>query len=157
MYPDEEREATRGLVSTICVDPPMLNWIYVDKNTLELKYGNRSQSREHHVGPWDWTEDEAGLTFEDWEGFVAVEEKEGEWAIYFDRYDDHLKRQVKGKRVLPCSLERRKLPEEEQGKDKDEPKSKEVQSKAQGGIKVSGEGTTKNNTKRELAVSESKF
>lgn len=157
MYPDDEREPTRGLVSTISVDPPLLNWIYVDKNTLELKYGNRTQSREHIVGPWDWTEDEAGLTLEDWEGFVAVEEKDGEWAIYFDRDDNSLKGRAKGKRVLPCSLERRLLPVEEQGKEKDEPKSKQVQSKAAGGIKVSGEGTTKDNTKRQIEVSESKF
>ena len=105
-YPDEEREPTRGLVSTIADDPPMLNWIYVDKNTLELKYGNRTQSREHHVGPWDWTEDEVGLTIENWEGFVAVEEDGGEWAVYYDRKDDRLKGLVPRQKVLQISLER---------------------------------------------------
>ncbi len=65
-YPDDEREATRGLVSPIADDPPLLNWIYVDKNSLELKYGNRTQSREHHVGPCDWTDDESVLTIEGW-------------------------------------------------------------------------------------------
>ena len=69
----------------------MLNWIYVDKDTMELKHGNRTQSKEHHVGPWDWTEDEAGLTFEGWEGFVAVQDDEGEWQVFFDRDDDGLK------------------------------------------------------------------
>ncbi|KAL2372094.1 hypothetical protein RJZ57_003472 [Blastomyces gilchristii] len=83
-YPDEEREPTLGLVSTVSVDPPMLNWIYVDKNTFELRYGNRTQSREHLVGPWDWTEDQVGVTVQDIEGFVAVEEEEGVWAVYFD-------------------------------------------------------------------------
>lgn len=98
----------------------MLNWIYVDKETLELKYGNRTQSREHLVGPWDWTKDgedgddegEAGgdgLVFEGWEGFVLVEEEEGVWGVRFDRRDDGLKGVVgvKGKRLLRVSLERK--------------------------------------------------
>lgn len=114
-YPDEERPPTRGLVSTISHDPPMLNWIYVDSDTLELKYGNRTQSREHLVGPWDWTEEEdgegegEGLVFEGWEGFVLVEEEEGVWGVRFDRMDDGLKGVVgvKGKRVLRVSLERK--------------------------------------------------
>lgn len=110
-YPDEGREATRGLVSTIADDPPMLNWIYVDKDTMELKYGNRTQSREHHVGPWDWTEDEVGLTIEGWEGFVAVEDEAGEWAVYYDRQDNRLKGLVPEKKVLQISLERTLLDE----------------------------------------------
>ena len=108
-YPDEERKpAPLGLVSQVADDPPMLNWMYVDKNTMELKHGNRSQSREHHVGPWDWTEeDEIGLTFEGWEGFVAVQDDEGEWQLFFDRNDDGLKDFVgKRGRKLEVTLER---------------------------------------------------
>ncbi|KAF2428746.1 hypothetical protein EJ08DRAFT_568377, partial [Tothia fuscella] len=119
MYPDDARvPPERGLVSTISNDPPMLNWIYCDKSTLELRYGNRTASIQHIIGPWDWTEDEAGVLLEDWEGFVAVEEKEREdgleWAIYYDKSDDDLGNggQVDGKRRLQCSLERRVLPEE---------------------------------------------
>ncbi|KAF2401912.1 hypothetical protein EJ06DRAFT_548124 [Trichodelitschia bisporula] len=106
-------EKIRGLVSTISDHPPTLNWVYVDRQTLELKYGNRDDVEGHIVGPWDWTEDEVGLTFEGWEGFVAVEEQKGIWAVYFDRDDDRLKGVVSGKRVLPCSLERRLLDDEE--------------------------------------------
>ena len=87
----------------------MLNWIYADKDTLELKYGNRTQSKEHHVGPWDWTEDEVGVTIEDWEGFVAVEEEPGKWAVYYDRTDNMLKDVVPDKSVIPISLERKLL------------------------------------------------
>jgi hypothetical protein len=87
----------------------MLNWIYMNKDTLELKYGNRTQSREHHVGPWDWTDDEAGLTIEGWEGFVAVEESPGEWALYYDRKNNGLKGLVPDKRVLQVSLERKMM------------------------------------------------
>lgn len=49
-----------GLVSTIDSDPPMLNWIYIDRHTRELKYGNRTQSRAHIVGPWGWDAGEEG-------------------------------------------------------------------------------------------------
>lgn len=116
MYPDDDRNPRqRGLVSTISLDPPMLNWIYADKNTSELKFGNRSASIEHIVGAWDWTEDEVGMTLEDWEGFVAVEEADG-WALYYDIDDDHLGngKKVGGRTVLQCSIERRIFDEERQ-------------------------------------------
>ncbi|OCL02029.1 hypothetical protein AOQ84DRAFT_305507 [Glonium stellatum] len=140
-YPDEDRNpCERGLVSTISDDPPMLNWIYVDKTTLELKYGNRSASIQHIVGEWDWTEDEAGLTLEGWEGFVTVEEEEQDglrWALYFDRDDDKLgqRKKVQGREVLECSLERRVLSEEQQLKQMEEA-DKKMQVKSTGGLKT---------------------
>jgi len=97
----------RGLVSTVSASPPTLNWIYVDRRTQELRYGSRAEANGHLLGPWDWTEDEVGLTMEGWEGFVAVEEEKGEWALYYDREDDGLRGVVMGRRVLRCSLERR--------------------------------------------------
>ena len=124
-YPDEERERTRGLVTTVSDDPPMLNWIYCDKDTLELKYGNRTQSRPHQVGPWSWTGDRVGLTLEGVEAFVAVQEEEGNgWSVYYDRDDDMLgqrgKNQGKRRRVLPVSLERKVLePPKEPPKEKE--------------------------------------
>ena len=102
----------RGLVSTISADPPTLNWVYVERRTLELKYGSREQAKGHILGPFDWTDDEVGLQIEGWEGFVAVEEEKGLWAVYYDRDDDGLKDIVSGKRVLRCSLERRVIEEE---------------------------------------------
>ncbi len=108
-YPDERKHL--GLVSMVSDDPPMMNWLYVDKNTLEAKYGNRSASIEHVVGPWDWTEDEVGITLEGHERFVAVEEKPDVWAIYFDRHDDG-EGLPANKRILDVSLERRLLPQE---------------------------------------------
>lgn len=94
--------------------PPMMNWIYVDKNTMELKYGNRTQSIEHHVGPWDWTDDQCGLTLESWEGFSAVEEEDGVWAVYYDRKDNGLKGVVdSSKTVAQISLERSLIEEPE--------------------------------------------
>ncbi|KAK4542800.1 hypothetical protein LTR36_006176 [Oleoguttula mirabilis] len=108
-YPDDNRPTTRGLVSTISVDPPVLNWIYIDKDTLELKYSNRSGSIEHHVGSWDWTseDDDSSITFDEWEGFVAVEEEPGQWALYFDLNDDGLKKHRKGRDIVEVTLNRR--------------------------------------------------
>jgi len=103
----------RGLVSTISQDPPTLNWIFIDRNTHEVKYGSRADASDHILGPWDWTDDEVGLTMEGWEGFVAVEEERDFWAVYFDRDDNGLRKRVHGRRVLQCSLERRVLDEEE--------------------------------------------
>lgn len=150
MYPDDNRDPPqRGLVSTISVDPPMLNWLYVDATTLELRYGNRTQSIAHLVGPWDWTEDEEGVTLDGFEGFAAVDEWEGKgargeradglrWALYFDRYDDDFAagKKVGGRARLPCSLERRLLPEELR-------KQQEAEADKKMQVKTSGDMTTK--------------
>ncbi|KAF2765695.1 hypothetical protein EJ03DRAFT_256799, partial [Teratosphaeria nubilosa] len=116
-YPDDNRPYTRGLVSTVTVDPPLLNWIYIDKDTYEFRYANRSGSLPHHVGSFDWTSDQDGssITFDDFEGFVAVEEYGG-WAIYFDMDDDGLKAKKKGKKVVEVSLVRRVITGQEVNK-----------------------------------------
>ncbi|KIW70561.1 hypothetical protein PV04_02819 [Phialophora macrospora] len=118
-YPDNERvPVPLGLVSQVQEDPPLLNWIYVDKDTMELKYGNKSASVEHHVGPWDWTEDEEGITFDETEAFTAVEDPvTRQWQLYYDMDDDGLSRFVpKGRRKFQISLERTLIPGAEGGK-----------------------------------------
>jgi hypothetical protein len=146
MYPDDERDPPqRGLVSTISVDPPMLNWLYADAATLELRYGNRTQSIAHVIGPWDWTEDEEGVTLDGWEGFATVDEGGGRadglrWALYYDRYDDDFGagRKVGGRERLPCSLERRVLPEELR-KQQEEEADRKMQVKSTGDLKTKWE------------------
>ncbi|PVF95417.1 hypothetical protein CPB86DRAFT_827951 [Serendipita vermifera] len=95
-----------GLVSTIQPDPPELNWIYVDTNTLEMKYGNKTPSIQHIVGPWDWTQDQSAVTIEGWEGFVAVEESPGVWILCYDRDDDLLESTRGSRLAIECSLVR---------------------------------------------------
>lgn len=122
-YPDEARVPTvRGLVSTVSLNPPLLNWIYVDKETYELKYSNRSGSIEHIVGEWDWTDEfeDSCLSFDGWEPFIAVEEKgivdeEGRprYALYVDVDDDGLKAKKKGRKTLEVSLERKVVTDQE--------------------------------------------
>ncbi|KIW94338.1 uncharacterized protein Z519_05654 [Cladophialophora bantiana CBS 173.52] len=104
-YPEAKYE---GLVSTICDTPPMLNWIYVDKRTHEVKYGLRVDAQPNVTGPWDCTRQDRRMTLEGWEGFVVVEEEPGLWALYFDRDDDGLRSKVpQGTRVLEVELWRR--------------------------------------------------
>lgn len=85
-----------GLVSTISDEPPQLNWVYVDKDTYEVKYGLRVDAQPHLVGPWDCTKIDKRMTFEAWEGFVVVKgsQEKGSWRLYFDRDDDGLMEKV---------------------------------------------------------------
>ena len=121
-YPDPERPRPLplGLVSTISKDPPMLNWIYVDENTREVKYGNRTQSRVHTVGSWGWDAGEeggaGGLTLEGTEGAVAVE-ADGGWEIRWEDEDGNIG--VEDRRKLTVSLERKMLAPKEEDKPDD--------------------------------------
>lgn len=125
-----------GLVSTISDDPPMLNWIYVDKDTYEIKYGTRKESEGHYLGPWNCTPVDKRLTFDGWEGFCVAEEnpvkedgtkKGGKdkwlWGLYFDLDDDGLREKVPlDRRVLEVEMVRKEMripPVEEKD---DEPK-----------------------------------
>ncbi|KAI1777206.1 hypothetical protein F4818DRAFT_340890 [Hypoxylon cercidicola] len=120
-YPEKPYE---GLVSTISDDPPMLNWIYVDKNTYEVKYGVRADAQPHITGPFDCTRQDRRMTLEGWEGFVAVEEFPGIWALYFDRDDDGLVTKVPmGTRVLEVELTRREKKERKPEPDPNQPQT----------------------------------
>ena len=118
-YPDPDRPQPppMGLVSSIPSDPPTLNWIYVDKDTREVKYGNRTQSRAHVVGSWGWDAGEeggpGGLTLEGEEGAVAVDTEDG-WEVRWE--DENGEINAKGKKKLSVSLERRLLDSTEEKK-----------------------------------------
>ncbi|KAF1344765.1 hypothetical protein BDV97DRAFT_61702 [Delphinella strobiligena] len=121
-YPGKENDWKKagyrkgeGMVTTISDDPPFLNWVYVHRDTHEMKYGVRAEAESHLVGPWDCTQIDRRLTFEGWEGFIAVEEEENNdfWALYFDSEDDGLRSNdrigTKGKRMLAVEIWRREL------------------------------------------------
>lgn len=103
-----------GLVTTINEDN-FLNWIFLDRDTHEIKHGVREVSDAHVAGPWDVTNVDRRLTLEGWEGFIAVEEEEdsGLWALYFDRADDGLKSKdqpgTQDKRMLEVELWRKEM------------------------------------------------
>jgi hypothetical protein len=104
-----------GMVTTISDDPPFLNWVYLDRNTYEVKYGIRVEAEPHQLGPWDCTPIDRRLTFEGWEGFVIVQEDEDNdlWALYFDRDDDGLRGEGKvgtqDKRMLLVEISRKEM------------------------------------------------
>lgn len=59
----------------------MLNWIFIDRKTLELKFGNRSAAQGQIIGSWGWTENEERLTLEEKDAFVAVQEDDESWGL----------------------------------------------------------------------------
>ncbi|KAJ5799703.1 uncharacterized protein N7518_001771 [Penicillium psychrosexuale] len=106
-YPDTDwGRKGEGLVSTISDEPPQLNWVYVDEETYEVKYGLREESQSQIVGPWDCTPIDRRITLEGWEGFMAVED-EGSWALYFDRDDNGLREKRSKGRILEIELTRK--------------------------------------------------
>lgn len=115
-YPDPARTPVQlGLVTYVSDEPPALNWVYVDKETRQLRYGNRTESIAHEVGPWGWEAGEeggaGGVTFEGVEGAVAVETEEG-WEVRWEDGEGGVG-DVEGRRVLSVSLERRFVEEVE--------------------------------------------
>lgn len=62
---------------------------------MEVKYGNKSASITHNIGPWDWSEDEEQVVFDDMDAafinaFYAVERLPGKWQLFFDMKGDQL-------------------------------------------------------------------
>ena len=104
-YPDEKYE---GLVTTITDEAPIMNWVYIDKETYEVKYGVRLNAQPNLTGPFDCTRQDRRLTFDGWEGWCAVEEFPTIWSLYFDKDDDGLRSKVTaGTRVLEIELSRK--------------------------------------------------
>lgn len=107
-FPDQDwGRKGEGLVSTIADDPPQLNWIFVDQQTYEVKYGLRIDAEDQLVGPWDCTQIDRRITLEGWEGFMAVQEDQGSWAIYFDRDDNGLQGKTSKERILEIEMTRK--------------------------------------------------
>ncbi|SPO07518.1 uncharacterized protein DNG_10212 [Cephalotrichum gorgonifer] len=106
-YPDQRFS---GLVSTITHEAPIMNWVYVHKETNEVRYGTRAPADGNVPGPWDCTRQDKRLTFAGWEGFCAVREAGGFWGLYFDRDGDGLRRLAKeGKVVVEVELLRTEM------------------------------------------------
>ena len=104
-YPDTKYE---GLVTTITDVAPIMNWVYVDKETYELKYGVRADAQPNLTGPFDCTRQDRRLTFDGWEGWCAVEEFPTLWAVYCDLDDNGLRGKLpEGTRVLEIELTRK--------------------------------------------------
>lgn len=85
-----------------------MNWVYIDKDTYEVKYGVRANAQSNLTGPFDCTRQDRRLTFDGWEGWCAVEEFPTLWALYYDVDDNGLQSKVApGTRVLEIELTRK--------------------------------------------------
>ncbi len=110
-YPDRSCD---GLVTTINAEN-MLNWVYIDSESYQVKYGVRAEAEKHLTGPMELLlgrDGERRLSFHGWEGFVVVKTHAGEWTLYFDKDDNGLRQKVHGKAVVEVELVRRALNEE---------------------------------------------
>ena len=88
----------------------------MDQDTYEVKYGTRVVSEPHIIGPWDVTMIDKRVTLEGWEGFMTVQVRPGEWALYFDREDDGLQGIVSPDlRILEITLTRRERRKDKPG------------------------------------------
>ncbi|KAF2858113.1 hypothetical protein K470DRAFT_222014 [Piedraia hortae CBS 480.64] len=92
-YPSPSPPHPLGMVSTISADPPLLNWIYIDRETNQVMYGNRTASIQHIVNFGYNDEGNVLGGDEAWEGFVIVEDEmgKGKWSLFFDISDDRLR------------------------------------------------------------------
>jgi hypothetical protein len=105
----KQPESAIGLVSTISDNPPELNWIYLDPESLQICYGLRVEAERRMPGPWGalvCPDGEIRFLLDRWEGFMAVETEEaGLWGLCFDRNDDGLKGKIKiGQRTVELEL-----------------------------------------------------
>ncbi|KAF2631860.1 hypothetical protein BU25DRAFT_358194, partial [Macroventuria anomochaeta] len=128
-YPDTKYE---GLVTTITDVAPIMNWVYIDRETHEAKYGVRADAQPNLTGPFDCTRQDRRLTFDGWEGWCAVEEYEGYWCLYFDVDDDGLKSKVApGTRVLEIELSRteKRFKKEKEARQQDQTTKRAVDNK----------------------------
>lgn len=118
----------------------MMNWIYVDRDTYELKFGARPYAEHNFKGPWDCTRQERRLTFGGWEGFCVVLEESGFWGVHFDIDQNALSEKAAGRVVIEVELLRgeiRGVPRAKKdvvgtGKEKAEEGKKEAGGKGEG-------------------------
>ncbi|KZM26432.1 uncharacterized protein EKO05_0005925 [Ascochyta rabiei] len=125
-YPDTKYE---GLVTTITDVAPIMNWVYIDRQTHEARYGVRADAQPNLTGPFDCTRQDRRLTFDGWEGWCAVEEYEGYWCLYFDVDDNGLRSKVApGTRVLEIELSRKekRFKKDDEGRQQDQTTKREV-------------------------------
>jgi hypothetical protein len=142
-FPDTKHA---GLVSTISDDPPVMNWIYVDRTTYEVKFGNRAWAEGNYTGHFDCTRQDKRLTLHGWEGFYAV--KEGSfWALYFDIENNGLEGKVAADTpAIELSLLRTEILV------KPPKKTEETQDPAKAAASAAQEHDAKQNTGAEAAV-----
>lgn len=100
-----------GLVSTINADN-MLNWIYIDRQSLRVRNGVRAEAESELTGPMSLLkgDGEWRIAYDEWEGFAAVRQ-DGRWALYCDVHDNGLSGLGPSREVVEVELVRTSLEE----------------------------------------------
>lgn len=117
-YPETSYD---GIVTAID-SQNMLNWIFVNKTSYQVQHGVRLEAQLQLTGPmtlvFHESDNEWRVAFEGWEGFVAVKDEQGRWAVYFDKGDNGLAGKIDSKVVVEIELVRSCLEsQEEEGVD----------------------------------------
>lgn len=82
------------------------NWIYIDRQSYEVKFGTRDWAEPNFKAPFDCTRQDRRLTLGGWEGFFAVQEGNF-WALYFDVENNRLQSKVpEDNPILEIELQR---------------------------------------------------
>lgn len=108
-FPSEEEDPKpRALVCLSLSQSPEVGFLYVDRDTMQLHYGNKSMSTPQIHGSWATTEDYDSLLLADEELFVAVKDKDGVWSLYWDEGEDG-SRLPRNRPSIAVSIERKVL------------------------------------------------
>lgn len=84
-----------------------MNWLYVDAQTQQLKYGVQEDIEAHLSGPFDCATQSGRLRLQDQEGFHAVEIQPDIWAIFYDIDDNGLRDKLPSDtRIIKIDIER---------------------------------------------------
>ncbi|KAL2847427.1 hypothetical protein BJY01DRAFT_246794 [Aspergillus pseudoustus] len=100
-HPDFEGNNLSGLISMSAEDKPLARWVFLDSETNEMRWGGRKDTEGHVCGPFDLTDNDAYLTLDDTQRWMAVQlpggsttaqtvessddSRESAWRLYFDR------------------------------------------------------------------------
>lgn len=124
-------------MTTITDVAPIMNWVYIDRETYEAKYGVRVDAQHNLTGPFDCTRQDRRLTFDGWEGWCAVEEVPGHWALYFDLDDNGLAAKIgRETRVLEIELSRKEKRWRKDGEERSADQSTKRAVKTEGDVPV---------------------
>jgi hypothetical protein len=103
-HPDFEEDNLSGLISMSAEDKPLARWVFLDSETDEVRWGGKEDTEGHVCGPFDLTDNDAYLTLDDMQRWMAVQitegtaaqtgestasesfdSQDGAWRLYFDR------------------------------------------------------------------------
>ncbi|KAJ0415717.1 hypothetical protein BJY00DRAFT_292970 [Aspergillus carlsbadensis] len=123
-HPDFEEDNSNGLISMSAEDKPLARWVFLDSETDEVRWGGKEDTEGHVCGPFDLTDNDAYLTLDDTQRWMAVqlakdptvqtgkssaseyETHDGVWRLFFDRKETEGNDLPAGSRAMKIFLRR---------------------------------------------------